>query len=418
MRRYKKNNTAMYLMIFILVVVAIGIGYAFLNKNLKINGTSNIAKNASWDVHFEDITMITNTTNSSAPSLTEQDTIINFTANLKVPTDEYSFSANIVNDGTIDAMVSEVVKSNLTTTQEKYTEFSVTYLDGTAINKKDKLAKGTSLPIKVKVKYKDDINAIDLPTTDESLSLSVTITYMQADSSANEVKMPDFATDSWEKIISVVQSGGGSLYEVGDTKIIDMGTFGTHTIRIANMSTPAECSTAGFSQTACGFVLEFADFITNHNMNSSSTDYPFGDNIGGWPASELYTYVQNDIYNALPSELKNGIIDTYVVSGHGSRDSANFTSTDKLYLLSTMEVWGSDPGGYDTATAETRQLDYYKAQGVTTSNYSGASKSNSSAWWLRAAYYSSAFYKVLPNGGWNYNNAKYFNGVAPAFRIG
>ena len=146
MRRYKKNNTAMYLMIFILVVVAIGIGYAFLNKNLKINGTSNIAKNASWDVHFEDISMITNTTNSSAPSLTEQDTIINFTANLKLPTDEYSFSANIVNDGTIDAMVSEVVKSNLTTTQAKYTEFSVTYLDGTAINVKDKLGAGESLP--------------------------------------------------------------------------------------------------------------------------------------------------------------------------------------------------------------------------------------------------------------------------------
>ena len=267
MRRYKKNNTAMYLMIFILVVVAIGIGYAFLNKNLKINGTSNIAKNASWDVHFEDISMITNTTNSSAPSLTEQDTIINFTANLKVPTDEYSFSANIVNDGTIDAMVSEVVKSNLTTTQEKYTEFSVTYLDGTAINKKDKLAKGTSLPIKVKVKYKDDINAIDLPTTDESLSLSVTITYMQADSSAKDINLSfSFATDSWDIIVAAVKSGYGSSYKLRDTKEVDMGTFGTHTIRIANTSTPDECATEGFSQTACGFVLEFADIITKHNM--------------------------------------------------------------------------------------------------------------------------------------------------------
>ena len=416
MRRYKKNNTAMYLMIFILVVVAIGIGYAFLNKNLKINGTSNIAKNASWDVHFEDITMITNTTNSSAPSLTEQDTIINFTANLKVPTDEYSFSANIVNDGTIDAMVSEVVKSNLTTSQAKYIDFSVTYLDGTAINKKDKLAKGTSLPIKVKVKYKDDINAIDLPTTDESLSLSVTIAYMQADSSANEVKMPDFATDSWEKIISVVQSGGGSLYEVGDTKKVVMGDFGTHTLRIANTSTPAECSTAGFSQTACGFVLEFADVITKYKMNSTST------NTGGWPASELYTYVQNDIYNALPSDLKSKIIDTYVVSGHGPSHSANFTSTDKLYLLSTKEVWGSNPGR-DTATAETRQLDYYKEKGVTTSNYGGAKKQYNgsiSSWWLRAAYSTTGniFYIVNTNGDWRNYSASSTDGVAPAFRIG
>ena len=193
------------------------------------------------------------------------------------------------------------------------------------------------------------------------------------------------------------------------------------------MSTPAECSTAGFSQTACGFVLEFADIITTHNMNSSSTDYPHGDNIGGWPASEMYTYVQNDIYNALPSELKSGIIDTYVVSGHGSEDSANFISTDKLYLLSTKEVYGKDGTSKviydDTTDAYTRQLDYYKAQGVTTSNYSGAIKQyngSNSHWRLRATRSSSSyiFYVVGPNGDWSHYYASNFNGVAPAFRIG
>ena len=200
-----------------------------------------------------------------------------------------------------------------------------------------------------------------------------------------------------------------------------MGTFGTHTIRVANTSTPAECSTAGFSQTACGFVLEFADIITKHVMNPTNT------NVGGWPASELYTYVQNDIYNALPSELKNGIIDTYVVSGHGKNDSANFTSTDKLYLLSTKEVWGKEGTSsvinYDTAEVETRQLDYYKAQGVTTSNYSGAKKQyngSNSYWWLRAALStkSNYFYYVDTNGDWSITSANHSIGVAPAFRIG
>ncbi len=417
MRRYKKNNTAMYLMIFILVVVAIGIGYAFLNKNLKINGTSNIAKNASWDVHFEDISMITNTTNSSAPSLTEQDTIINFTANLKLPTDEYSFSVNVVNAGSIDAMLSEVVKTGVSTTQAKYTEFSVTYLDGTEINVKDKLGAGESLPLKVVVRYKDDITAADLPSSDQTLSLSMTLTYVQADSSANEVTVAEsFATDSWDTIIKTVKNGNTSFYHVGDTKEIDMGSFGTHTIRIANTSTPDECATDGFSQTACGFVLEFADIITTHVMNSTST------NAGGWPAKSMRTYVNSDIYNALPSDLKSKIIDTYVVSGHGSSDSANFTSTDKLYLLSTMEVWGSNPGN-DTATAETRQLDYYKAQGVTTSNYSGAIKQYNGSnyyWWLRAATsnLSNSFYIVYTEGDWTYYIANNTYGVAPAFRIG
>lgn len=236
-------------------------------------------------------------------------------------------------------------------------------------------------------------------------------------SSGGSVETVSFAEDSWDTIVSAVQAGSTENYHVGDTKEVDMGTFGTHTIRVANTSTPAECSTAGFSQTACGFVLEFADIITTRKMNSTNT------NVGGWPATSMRTYVNNDIYNALPSELKNGIIDTTVVSGHGSSDSANFTSTDKLYLLSTKEVWGSNPGGYDTATAETRQLDYYKAQGVTTSNYSGAKKQYNGSnknWWLRAAiscisYY---FYIVIAHGYWSNYIATTSIGVAPAFRIG
>lgn len=231
-------------------------------------------------------------------------------------------------------------------------------------------------------------------------------------------KSKTFAEDSWETIIKAVKTGKTENYHVGDTKEVDMGTFGTHTIRVANTSTPAECSTAGFSQTACGFVLEFADIITTHNMNSTDT------NTGGWPATLMRTYVNNDIYNALPSELKNGIIDTYVVSGHGPRHSANFTSTDKLYLLSTKEVWGkegtSNVINYDTTDAYTRQLDYYKAQGVTTSNYSGAKKQYNGDWWLRAAYSTSSphFYSVYTNGDWNNSYANNSNGVAPAFRIG
>ena len=235
-------------------------------------------------------------------------------------------------------------------------------------------------------------------------------------SSGGSVETVSFAEDSWDTIVSAVQAGSTENYHVGDTKEVDMGTFGTHTIRVANTSTPAECSTAGFSQTACGFVLEFADIIKTHRMNSTNT------NAGGWPATSMRTYVNNDIYNALPSELKNGIIDTYVVSGHGPSHSANFTSTDKLYLLSTKEVWGkegtSNVINYDTTDAYTRQLDYYKAQGVTTSNYIGAMKNGS--WWLRAAdsHDSLIFYGVYTSGGWSYVIANGSYGVAPAFRIG
>ena len=236
-----------------------------------------------------------------------------------------------------------------------------------------------------------------------------------------EYKAPDFATDSWSTIIANVKAGNGSEYAIGSTKEVNLGsTYGTHTLRIANTSTPSECSRTGFSQTACGFVLEFADIIIEHTMNGTAT------NAGGWPATTMRTFVNNDIYNAIPDEIKNAIIDTTVVSGHGKSDTESFTSTDKLYLLSTAEVWSqgsSNTISTDTARDNTRQLDYYKNLGTSTSNYSGAIKKNgtsASRWWLRAAYSNTAFtfLFVSDSGGWSANNATIASGVAPAFRLG
>ena len=244
-----------------------------------------------------------------------------------------------------------------------------------------------------------------------------------------KVNPVSFATDSWETIITAVKENNISKYKVGDTKTIDMGTYGTHTLRIANTSTPSECSTAGFSQTACGFVLEFADIITIHNMNPKGTykgtQYDYGWNVDGWPASSMYTFVNNDMYNALPTEIKNAIIDTTVVSGHGSTSGeTNFTSTDKLYLLSTAEVWAqgsSNTISGDTAKDLTRQLDYYKNLGTSTNSYSGAIKKNgASAWWLRtpSSNTNNYFYIVIENGDWSDDHANATNVVSPAFRLG
>ena len=263
-----------------------------------------------------------------------------------------------------------------------------------------------------------------------------------------EYKAPDFAADSWSTIIANVKAGNGSKYAVGSTKEVNLGSiYGTHILRVANTSTPNECSTTGFSQTACGFVLEFADIITDHVMNDTDT------NVGGWPATSMRTFVNNDIYNSLPTDLKNAIIDTTVVSGHGSTSrETNFTSTDKLYLLSTAEVWADavsssnsineinsnttifslpspEVGGNvislnnDSARSVTRQLYYYKNLGVTTNNYSETIKkngTNAGSWCLRSAYSSGnySFYSVSTSGYYGNSSADTTYGVSPAFRLG
>ena len=238
--------------------------------------------------------------------------------------------------------------------------------------------------------------------------------------------------DSWKVIASnakkCVDNPDSCAYKVGDTKTIEMGTLGTHTLRIANLKSPTEegCGTEGFSQSACGFVIEFADIITTHDMNTSST------NAGGWPASQIKTFIDNDIYNSLPNELKNIIINTKTVSGYGAdcNCTGDFVSEDdKLYLLSTHEVWenGTSNPIADTAWNKTRQLDYYKNKGVIITTSSSSTKGaikyyngSKAVWWLRSAisFIDIDFYTVNDEGGEGSSSAGSTYGVSPAFRIG
>ena len=230
-----------------------------------------------------------------------------------------------------------------------------------------------------------------------------------------------FANDSWETIAANVQANKeatASVYKVGDTRKVTIDKK-DYTVRIANNSN-YDCNLE--SQTACGFVVEFADIVENRQMNSTNT------NVGGWKDSAMRTYANGAFFNNLPEDLRNVIIETKVVSGHGSTTGeTNFTSTDKIYLLSGHEVYedgtSNQVSSKDTAWDKTRQLDYYKNLGVTTNSYSGAKKKNkgsNSYWWLRAAISSCVdrFLIVDSSGGWSNSSAGNLIGFAPAFRIG
>ena len=246
-------------------------------------------------------------------------------------------------------------------------------------------------------------------------------------SSKNIPEPNSFSTDSWATIIRAVREDNISKYNVGDTKNISMSNYNTHTLRLVNKSTPSECLNDGFSQSACGFVIEFEDVITTYYMNPAGTykgtKYSYGWNVDGWPVTSMRNLINDNIYNSLPDDLKSGIMDTTVVSGHGNTSGEeNFTSIDKLYLFSTAEIWAKGSSNLienDTAADVTRQLDYYKLKGVTTKNYNSAIKSNV-FWWLRTAHsnYNDVFYGVSVDGNWKTDAANGIGGISPAFRIG
>ena len=460
MKNNKKKNIVFVLL---LLIVGLSVGYSLLSTNLQINGSSKI-KGSSWDIHFENVVINTDSVELStgdAPATIQSSTTeVSYTVTLNKPGDFYEFMVDAVNAGSVDGMIDSVaskLNDTVITTLPAYLDYSVSYSDGVAISPNQLLKAGQSETYKVRVEFKKDIENNELPTTAQTLTFHFEVIYVQADDTA--VKVPraeSFADDDWDIVINTLKTGNISPYEVGDEKEVDLGTLGKHKLRIANSTTPSECSTVGFSQTACGVVLEFVDIITTHRMNS----YTSGDTTtiglnskGGWEYSDMraflnsttYAYENIDysttgIYSSLPEVIKNAIIDTTVVSGHNRNDTTNFTTTDKLYLLSTHEVYedvdgntNSGPDYHDTAYHNTRQLDYYANLGVTMGafnnstssfdgNYSSAIKKNGTYdyyWWLRSAssYSTDYFNSVNSNGAFDNNFATSTGGVSPAFRI-
>ena len=244
-------------------------------------------------------------------------------------------------------------------------------------------------------------------------------------------KPKSFAEDTWE---TIAENTSSDVYNVGDTRQVLIGNK-PYTVRIANKSTPTECNDSNFSQTACGFVVEFVDIIEKRAMNKVKT------NVGGWPATPMYKYLNGDtsdhltydgtkatLYSKLPSDLRNAIIDTTVISGHGKSDSnseredGNWQSIDKIYLFGRKEVYNKTLDT-DAADSISRQLDYYANLGVNIDHYTDAVKyfnGTAADWWLSDACssYSNAFYIVDIDDMAYVDYTNNINGLSPAFRIG
>ena len=411
------NNSKKYLFLIVMILfVVIGVSLAYFGITIIGNDTAkgNKVVTGNLELTFTDTNEISLENAFPGDSFTKTISVKN------TGTKEVSYNlvwTELTNEITNNELVIEAACKRLNSSGTE--EGTCESISQTPI-KSNTIKKNISIEPNITHEYTIKVTFIDTGTV-QNYNKNKSFSGKLGISEYNLPTSVSFAEDSWATIVTRVQEGEIGNYNVGDTKTVDLGTYGTHTLRIANTSTPSECSIAGFSQTACGFVLEFADIITSHKMNDTDT------NVGGWPATSMRTFVNNDIYNAIPSEIKNAIIDTTVVSGHGSTSGeTNFTSTDKLYLLNTAEVWAqgsSNTIDNDTARDNTRQLDYYKNLNTDTVNHSPAIKNNGSsaaAWWLRAATSTAtrAFFIVTNNGDWSTIGAYDTYGVVPAFRIG
>ena len=402
------SKKKLQIMIFVFIaVITLGVGYAAISAiNLVISGNSTSSVNQNnFSVVFKSASV---TTGTGTASINNQDATIAYfdVSGLSAQGDTVVATYTIKNES---AGVGAEISLGITNSNSEYFQVTERVED-------NKLQAGdtTTATITVTMIKTPLENEVSTNITGTLTAFPLENTNAAGGTSASKIagEPESFATDSWATIKKAVQDNNTSAYNVGDTKIVEIWSS-NYTLRIANKTTGEHCgdNDTTYSQTACGFVVEFAEIVAHRKMNSSST------NIGGYPETQVYDYLKNTLYGRLPEDLQSAIKPTRVISSHGSDDSANFITIDNLYILSGVEVFGTDDR--DTAASTTTQLEYYV--GKSNSDIIIQYNSSNSLWWLRSAdsNNSNSFRCVSNSGdltsytaGWN------ANGVVPAFRIG
>lgn len=200
---FGRNRNVLYIILGIVLVsvFTLTIVYAALSVTLNITGSAEVVA-SNWDIHLDNVQLNSNSVTTTVPSITSS-TTATFSTTLTTPGDFYEFTIDVVNDGSIDAMIDGITKTpTLTETQAKYLKYEVEYQNGEAINTKQLVSANSFVRLKVRVEFRKDITASDLPTTSETLNLSFTVNYVQSDGTASSV------TDNGVKLIKVVSGDG------------------------------------------------------------------------------------------------------------------------------------------------------------------------------------------------------------------
>ena len=173
--RYSRKRIFVGLFLF-LFLIGIVIGYAFVTTKLEIDGIIHV-KDARWDVHFANFQAITGSVSPTVDP-TVSGASISFSAKVNEPGDFYGFTVDIVNQGTINADISDLTLtpdfSNI-----DYIDATVEYDNGNPVDNGNVLLAGATKTIKVILSYKIGLEADDYPTTDQSYNVTLTLNYEQ-----------------------------------------------------------------------------------------------------------------------------------------------------------------------------------------------------------------------------------------------
>ena len=212
-----------------------------------------------------------------------------------------------------------------------------------------------------------------------------------------------FNNMSWFDISTVSEAGEAANYfNVGDEKEL---TIGSETYHVQILGFAHDDKSDGTGKT--GITVGLKEVMTTPaKIKDTNT------NVGGWKDSKIRTYVNNDVYNALPSDLQTVVKPVDKKTSEGNKSTNVTITSDKLFLLSEVEIFGKVKY---SANGEGSQYQYF-TDGGSKIKY----KSGSSYWWWERSPNVNGNYNccnVSRNGDANSSNASNSNGVVFGFSI-
>ena len=184
MFKYKKRNMNKTF-ILLLLVLGISIGYAALTTVLKINSDISLGR-VTFAIHFDNVQSTTHkaTVNEEAHIIDEDKKEISFNIGLARISDNYKFTTDIVNEGTIPGKVKSIEILGLTESQKRLISYNV-YYTGTnkLLSVGDFFGPESSKNVTVEIIYhlSDDITNEDLPTDTLNLECQFIINFENGD---------------------------------------------------------------------------------------------------------------------------------------------------------------------------------------------------------------------------------------------
>lgn len=174
----KKHSIVIYL---IILLGALGIGYAYLFLSLDINGTARLDPH-SWKIHWTNLSIEEGSINQGVTEpliLDNNTTSLSFPVLSMDPGDYYEFTVDATNSGSLDAMVDSITKTVNGNEVPSYWVFNVTYDNGSPIEFHDILRAGAAETYRIRVEY--DPSDENLLSSSQSFTFNFTVHYSQAD---------------------------------------------------------------------------------------------------------------------------------------------------------------------------------------------------------------------------------------------